>query len=97
MASEKWREYAEIVGLIAIVVSLLLLGYEIRQNTLAVQATALQQHFEQHTALMLARLDNSDLRASVTKGSKGLDALSVEDIRADICPSRILHPNSHRG
>jgi len=56
MASGKWRDNVEIAGLVTIVISIVLLGYEIRQNTLAVQATALQQHFEQHTALVLARL-----------------------------------------
>lgn len=80
MASRNWRESAELVGLIAIVVSLALLGYEIRQNTLAVQATALQQHFEQHTALVFARLDNPDLLASVKKGSGGLNALTSDDL-----------------
>jgi hypothetical protein len=80
MAPRNRRESAELVGLIAIVVSLALLGYEIRQNTLAIQATALQQHFEQHTALILARLDNPDLRASLTKGSGGLNALTIEDL-----------------
>ncbi len=80
MAPRNRRESAELVGLIAIVVSLALLGYEIRQNTLAIQATALQQHFEQHTALILARLDNPDLRASLTKGSGGLNALTNKDL-----------------
>ncbi len=80
MASRNWREYFELGGFVAIVVSLVLLGFEIRQNTLAVQATALQQHFEQNTALVLAKLDNPELRASIIKGSKGLDALTDEEI-----------------
>ena len=81
MASRNWRESVELVGLIAIVVSLVLLGYEIRQNTLAVQATALQQHLEQHTVFVLARLDNPDLSLSVHKSREGLDAMTVEDLR----------------
>jgi hypothetical protein len=42
MATGNWRTYSEIVGIFAIVLSLILLGYEIRQNTLAVRATAIQ-------------------------------------------------------
>jgi hypothetical protein len=42
MATRNWREIAELVGIFAIVVSLILLGYEVRQNTLAVRATAIQ-------------------------------------------------------
>ena len=80
MASTKSREYVEFGGLIAVIVSLLLLVYEIRQNTLAVQTSALQQHFAQHTELVLARLGNADLRASVRKGQEGLEALSDEEI-----------------
>ncbi len=80
MATTKPREYIEVGGFIAIIVSLLLLVYEIRQNTLAVQTTALQQHFAQHTELILARLDNVELRASVLKGQEGLEALSREEM-----------------
>ena len=80
MASTKSRAYVELGGFVAIIVSLLLLVYEIRQNTLAVQTTALQQHFAQNTELVLAMLDNAELRASVLKGQKGLEALTDEDI-----------------
>ncbi len=80
MASRNSREYFELGGFVAIIVSLLLLGYEIRQNTLAVQSTTLQQHIAQHTQLVLAKLDNSELRASILKGQKGLEALTDTDI-----------------
>lgn len=78
MSTKSWREYLEIGGFAAIVASLLLLGYELRQNTLAVQATALQQHFEQHTGLVMAPVENADLRASLAAGAAGLDSLSDE-------------------
>ena len=79
MATNRWREYLELSGIVAIVVSLLLLGYEIRQNTIAVQATALQQHFGQHTGLILAPLDNQELRASISSAKQGLESLSDEE------------------
>lgn len=75
----KARDYVEYVGIAAVVASLLLLVFEIRQNTLAVQSTALQQHFAQHTNLILARLDNSQLQESIRRGAEGLDTLSDED------------------
>ena len=81
MAAGDLREHIELAGLIAIVISLVLLGYEIRQNTLAVQSSALQQHFEQHTALILARIDSPELQASLERGSKGRDSLTEEDTR----------------
>ena len=80
MASRNWREHVELVGIIAIAVTLVLLIYEIRQNTLAVQSTTLQQHFAQHTELILARLSNAELRATMVKGQKGLETLTDEEI-----------------
>ena len=75
-----WRQTAELMGIAAIIVSLILLVYEIRQNTLSVQSTALQQHFDQHTSLMLARLDNPELRAVTSKAFDGLSSLTVEEL-----------------
>jgi hypothetical protein len=75
MAQGKLRAYIEIASLIAIVVSIALLGFEIRQNTVAVRATALQQHFTQHTSLMLERMDNPALREAVGLARRGIDAL----------------------
>jgi hypothetical protein len=73
------REYAEIAGIVAVVVSLGLVAFEIRQNTLAIQTSALQQHYEQHTALILARLENAELRTAVSNGNDGLAGLSDVD------------------
>jgi len=42
MPSRNSREFVGLVGIIAFVVSLILPGYEIRQYTLAVLATAIQ-------------------------------------------------------
>jgi len=75
MPHGKLREHIELASLIAIVVSIVLLGYEIRQNTTAVRATALQQHFAQHTSLMLARMDNPELREAIALARNGLDTL----------------------
>jgi hypothetical protein len=80
VALTKSRDYFELGGFVAIIVSLLLLVYEIRQNTLAVQSTALQQHFAQHTELILGRLDNPALLTSIKNAQKGLDSLTDEDL-----------------
>ena len=79
MPNRNIRDYAEIAGFAAVIVSLALVAFEIRQNTLAIQTTALQQHYEQHTALILARLDNAELRTAVSKSEDGLDGLSREE------------------
>ena len=80
MKQKALRRNIEIGGFLAIVVSLALLVYETRQNTLAVQASALQQHFEQHTALVSAGLGNEKLREVGTKGQSGLEALDNAEL-----------------
>ena len=84
MAQGKLRDHVELASLIAIVISIALLGYEIRQNTSAVQATALQQHFAQHSALMLARLDNPELRSAIDLARSGLEALAEDQNSASL-------------
>jgi hypothetical protein len=76
MKRKSLKRSIEVGGFLAIVTSLILLAYETRQNTLAVQASALQQHFEQHTALVSAGLQNEQLRDAQAKGTKGLEDLS---------------------
>lgn len=76
MSNRSIRDYAEIAGFVAVVVSLALVAFEIRQNTLAIQTTALQQHYEQHISLILARLENSELRTAISNGQNGLEGLS---------------------
>ena len=90
MQSEKLREWAliaEIISAIAVVLSLIFLAFQIRDgtqqtalNTQAVQATALQQHFQQHTSLILVQLTNPDLDATLTKGQEGLGTLTSDEI-----------------
>jgi hypothetical protein len=52
---------------------------EIRQNTVAVQTNALQQHFEQHTGLVMTRVNNPALRDVYARASNGTGELTAED------------------
>jgi len=42
MTREQWKDWVDIVGMIAIVASLIFVGLEVRQNTLAIQDTSHQ-------------------------------------------------------
>ena len=81
MVGKDWRGIAELVGLAAIIASLFLVVYEIRQNTISVQSTTLQQHFAQHSSLILARLDNPELLAATVKAADGSSELTIEERR----------------
>lgn len=63
MKLEKWALIAEIVGGIAIVVSLIFVGYEVRQNTQATQIAAYQQLINGISEFNIQTLENPDLRA----------------------------------
>ena len=80
MKRKSLQRNIEIGGFLAIVLSLILLAYETRQNTLAVQASALQQHFEQHTALVSVGLENEQLRDAEAKGLSGLETLDYAEL-----------------
>ena len=104
MQSEKLREWAliaEIISAIAVVLSLIFLAFQIRDgtrqtalNTQAVQATALQQHFQQHTLLSLAQIQNPDLDAVLTKGQDGLAGLSSDE-RSNFIPFAASEMRNH--
>jgi hypothetical protein len=79
MESDKVNRWLTLGANIGVIVGLLLLVFEIRQNTIAVQTNARQQHFDQHTTLVLARLENPVLLQALMKGSDGLEDLSNED------------------
>jgi hypothetical protein len=79
MKRKSLQRNIEIGGFLAIVISLILLAYETRQNTLAIQASALQQHFEQHITLVSAGLQNEQLRDAETKGLSGLEDLGIAE------------------
>ena len=104
MQSEKLRQWAliaEIISAVAVVLSLIFLAFQIRDgtqqtalNTQAVQATALQQHFQQHTALVLAQITNPELDSTLTKGQDGLGALTSDE-RTNFIPFATSELRNH--
>ena len=68
-----WRETAEVLGVIA---SMIFVGIEIRQNTYAVRGATLQAVSQQSLDLVMAGLDNSDLRSAFAAARN--DRLSPE-------------------
>jgi len=81
MESRRWREYVELAGLFAIFVSLMLLGYEIRQNTLAVRATAIQDATILGRQQILALAMDPELARINSIGDANPKDLSPDDAR----------------
>ncbi len=85
---KEWALVAEIISAVAVVLSLIFVAIQIRDgtkqtilNTQAIQATALQQHFEQHSSLALAIITNPGLASVIFKGRAGLSVLSDEEVQ----------------
>ena len=79
MNSDRINRWLTLGANFGVLIGLALLVFEIQQNTTAVQTSALQQHADQHLALVLARLDNPELLASIDTASDGLSGLSQDD------------------
>ena len=61
-----WKETAEVLGVIGVVASLIFVGVEIRQNTYAVRGATLHAVSQQSLDLVMAGLDNPELRSAFT-------------------------------
>jgi len=86
---KRWALIAELISAAAVVISLIFLAIQVREgasqtamNTEAVQASALQQYFQQHADVTFLPIENPDLRAIMRKARGGLEALSGEEVDA---------------
>jgi len=77
---EKWALIAEIVGGIAIVVSLIFVGYQVRQNTQVTQVAAYQQLISGISEFNTQTLANPGLRAVRIKLNSGT---RIEELNPD--------------
>ena len=71
-----WRETAEVLGVVGVVASLIFVGVGIRQNTYAVRGATVQAVSQQSLDLVMAGLDNPELRSAFTAARE--DRLSPE-------------------
>ena len=67
------RKYAfEVIGLIAIVLSLGVVAFEVRQNTAAVRSSVIQSVSDQSIEAISLMVENSDLRDGIDAAIKGV-------------------------
>lgn len=74
----KWAAY---FGGVTVVASLLLVAWEIRQNTIALSAQALQDLNAMANEILLAAADNDQLSSVLVKGDADLSSLSDAEYR----------------
>lgn len=78
----EWAEIGEVIGMVAVVASLLLVVYSINQNTRALQGTTDNLIFERHAELQAAFIEDESLAAILVKLQQPDPRLSkIEEVR----------------
>ena len=75
--TEKWRIAFEVFGIIAVVVSLVLLFYEVRENTVAVRANTTQQIMDSSRQFLLDIALDEELTRITIAGREDLSNLTA--------------------
>ena len=75
---QDWASIAEIIGAIAIVLSLVYVAYELRENTRALQATSRQALGDQDLTYFQTLLDPSILARAMDKRRRGEELSDLE-------------------
>ncbi len=67
MIDKKWRDFLELIGLVSIVATLILVAYEIRQNTNSLEVTTAQNYVELYSTITTS-LTNPETAALFYRG-----------------------------
>ena len=73
------KDKLEIIGIVAVIVSLLILGYEIRQNTDTSAAQAVFELNESARQTLFREATDPNLVSLISKAEKGFEALSEHE------------------
>jgi hypothetical protein len=79
MLLEQLSYLAQIVGSIGVVLSLVFVGLQVRQNTAALQRNEHNSTMEQWTVIRMAIVENRDIAEFMTDGLNGQRALDAAD------------------
>jgi len=80
MTLEDWGNVGEVIGGVAVIVSLLYLAWQIRQNTKAVRATAVDSSINYSMGVRQSIFENKEITSLYHRGSRDPLALSEEDL-----------------
>jgi hypothetical protein len=79
MSLEQWAYLAQIVGTLGVILSLVFVGLQIRQNTAALQRNEHNSTMSQWTVIRMGIAENRDLAEFMTSGLRGEKALDAAD------------------
>ncbi|WOJ93775.1 hypothetical protein R0135_01080 [Congregibacter variabilis] len=79
-----WKGYVEAIGIVAVVLSLLLVTYELRQNTLATQQAAASTYAETWRNIELFVAGNYEFSEILVKSIRGAELTPHEQFRIEV-------------
>lgn len=79
MTLEQWSFVAQIISAVAVIASLIFVGFQLTKATAAIRATSSEAHSSLYTALVQSIIDNADFARAWSKGIYDPKALSTED------------------
>jgi len=79
MTLEQWAFVAQIISAVAVIASLIFVGFQLRQATSAIRATSSQAHSGLYTDLVRSIIDNADFARTWSIGLADPAALKEEE------------------
>ena len=77
--SLEWKTFSELIGLAAIVVTLVFVGFELRQNTRAVESSATQEVHANFASWYESLQSDPELLLITVKGMQDYSSLSTAE------------------
>jgi len=81
LSLSEWAHLGEVIGMVAVVLSLLLVVYSINQNTLALQGATDNLIFERHAELQNSFITDASMAAVLAKLRRGEPLTDIEAVR----------------
>jgi hypothetical protein len=75
----RWTHFADVIGNVAVVISLIYVGIQIRQNTAAIQTSTSQSVYELHQDRTLMEIESADVAALLVRVERRPDLVTAED------------------
>jgi hypothetical protein len=76
---KQWAQISEVIGAVAIVVSLIYVASELRRNTEATQAATFQQMVQLSATGLITMASNAELADILRRGTQDLDTLTEQE------------------
>jgi hypothetical protein len=79
-----WRDISEAIGTLAVIASLIYVGLQVRQNTVAIQTATSQQVFELHRARAQVEMEDPEFAALLLRARRTPEQMTaVDSLRYD--------------